>query len=215
MGRQAAGTAPGSRIAWLGAAALLALAAIGPATSDVSAASGSIWTTREDCTDPNPVNENQYVTGDHIAIRGSGFDAAEAGTWQIDGLSGSDQGSTVAGPTALAADGNGAFCIDAYTVLPGDDGTYQVTVLGKHDNYTVDEVAQPTPTPTPTPTPDPSGSPAPSGDADAGSDATSLPSTDRPAGSPATADSLGLALMVLAGLLASVMVLTPARVRRR
>ena len=64
------------------------------------------------------------------------------------------------------------------------------------DSVTVTVTATPTPTPTPAP-------------------GTTLPPTDSVAGSGPGADSLGLVLMLVAGLLASVMVLTPALGRRR
>src|SRR5687768_16833788 len=63
------------RLAWLGAGSLLAVSALGSTAGSALAAGGTIWTTREDCADPNPQNENQYETGDHVSIRGSGFEA--------------------------------------------------------------------------------------------------------------------------------------------
>lgn len=201
------------RIALLGAASMLALASVAPAAVF---AAGSIWTTREACNDPNPQNENQYETGDHVSIRGSGFASGQTGSWEIRGNPG--QSSTdpdqVVASGSVTADGAGGFCVDAYTIAVGDDGTYKFTVfigiagVEKHDNYTVDEVIQPTPTPTPTPTPGATPTPTPTGGA-------TLPPTDRVSGTSGSADSLGLVLMALAGVLASVMVLTPARARRR
>ena len=45
--------------------------------------------------------------------------------------------------------------------------------------------------------------------------APTLPATDKISGTSGTSDSLGFVLMALAGILASVLVLTPARIRRR
>ena len=74
--------------------------------------------------------------------------------------------------------------------------------------YSVEFVA---PTPTPTPTPGATPTPTPQSSV-AGA---TLPPTDRVSGTSGSADSLGLVLMALAGVLASVLVLAPARARRR
>ena len=128
-------------LALIAAGSVLALAAVAPAAM-ASANNGSIWTTSGNCASPNPVDQNHYSTGDAIVIRGSGFDANQAGAYEIKGQPGnasSDPGQTVASGN-VTADGDGNFCVEAYTVLPGDEGEYTVDALGKNDNYQVDEV---------------------------------------------------------------------------
>ncbi len=132
----------------------------------VSAALTTIWTTRTTCNQPDPQDENQYFTGDTVYVRGTSTDPFTQFQWTIKGQPGgasTDPGITVAAwnippGTVITTDASGYFCFNAYTIPPGDDGTYTVDVYQvgssqnkKNDNYTVDEIL-PTATPTNTPT---------------------------------------------------------------
>jgi len=112
--------------------------------------SGAIWTTNNSCGAPQ--NVNQYAVGDVVYINGDNFDADEAFAWDITRVSGGMPKPTVALGND-AADGTGAFCFAAYTILSSDAGqTYQATVGDvKSDNFRVDG-AEPEATNTPLPT---------------------------------------------------------------
>ncbi|MFZ3078451.1 MAG: hypothetical protein WA109_02090 [Bellilinea sp.] len=160
-----------SRISYITGVAFLivALALNVVPAKPVSAALTTIWTTRTTCTSPDPQDENQYVTGETVYIRGTSTDSFTEFKWTITGQPGNastDPNIVVAAwnipPGAIiTTDASGYFCFAAYTIPPGDDGTYTVDVYQvgstqnkKNDNYTVDEVL-PTPTnvpPTNTPT---------------------------------------------------------------
>ncbi len=92
---------------------------------------GAIWTTAGTCGSPQ--DENQYVTGDHILIHGSGFDAGTY-AWSITHTGG---GNTPVQSGNYTVDATGTFCFDAYTVQPSDSGEYQVKFGVKGDNYQV------------------------------------------------------------------------------
>jgi hypothetical protein len=186
------------KLALLGAAALLALAAIGPA--GVSAAVGTVWTTQQSCAVPDvDQNTNSYMVYETVYIRGKNFDPSTQYAWSI-----TDLPSTVVASGNVTSDGTGYFCLAAWVVQPSAEGEqHQADVDGKHDNFGVSGTAA-TPTPAP-PTATPTGAAA----------GSTLPPTDKISGTSSTSDSLGLVLMALAGVLASVLVLTPARARRR
>jgi len=105
---------------------------------------GSIWTTTSSCGTPQ--NSNHYNVGDTVYINGSGFDVSSTYAWDISGKPGnasSDPNMSVANGN-LTTDGNGDFCVGAYTIIPGDDGEYHVSVGNKGDNYQVDGSTAPT-----------------------------------------------------------------------
>ncbi len=54
----------------------------------VSAEVVSIWTTRSSCYTPDPVNENHYVTGEVVYIRGYTTDPLTDFAWTITGQGG-------------------------------------------------------------------------------------------------------------------------------
>ena len=201
------------RLAWISAAGVLALAALGSAAGGAAAASGSVWTTGIGCATPDvPQDKNQYVTGETVTIRGSGFDANTQYDWEIKGQPGNastDPNIVVASGTVMS-DGSGYFCVDAYVIPSGDDGTYSVKAGNKNDNYSVDEAVA-----SPTPTPDPSATAAPSGGTNSGTGQPTAPPTDAVGRAAEDPGNLGLVLMAMAGVLAVIMVLTPQRARRR
>ncbi len=188
------------KIALLGAAALLALAAIGPA--GVSAAEGTVWTTQATCAVPDvEQNTNSYQVYQTVYIRGKNFNPSTQYAWSI-----TDLPSTVVASGNVTTNADGYFCLAAWVVQPSAEGEqHQADVGGKHDNFGVRGTAA---TANPTPTPTPTGGTA-------ATSAATLPATDKLSGTSSTSDSLGLVLMALAGVLASVLVLTPARARRR
>jgi hypothetical protein len=73
----------------------------------------------------------------------------------------------------------------------------------------------PTPTPTPTPAPTATPSPTPGGGVAADTSAPTLPPTDTSSASGSSSTNIGLVFSILAGVLASILVLTPDRIRRR
>ncbi|MFA6512026.1 MAG: NEW3 domain-containing protein [Patescibacteria group bacterium] len=104
---------------------------------------GSIKTTNVDCGSVQ-TNVNHYDVGDHVYIHGNGDDKGrtfDPGTydWDITGKPGkaSQHPNTVVAHGSFTVDATGIFCFDAYTILPGDGGTYGVTFNDKHDNYRV------------------------------------------------------------------------------
>jgi hypothetical protein len=163
----------------------------------VAAAAGSIWTTQESCATPDVDQDaNSYMVYEHVYVRGKNFDANTQFDWSI-----TDLPSTVVASGQVTSDGDGYFCFDAWVVPPSAEGEeHQVDVGGKKDNFGVDGTA-------PTATP--------AGSVGEETDSPSLPPTDMVNGANGSADGLGLVLMALAGILATVMVVTPARARRR
>jgi hypothetical protein len=152
----------------------MVLGATPASVSFAQSGSGAIWTTTDSCGDPQ--NVNHYVVGAVVYINGANFDPAEAFVWDITRVSGSPPKPTVASGNE-AADGNGAFCFAAYTLLISDVGnTYQATVGDvKSDNFRVEAAQEePTNTPLPTNTPvPPTNTPVPPTD-------TPVPPTDTP-----------------------------------
>jgi len=189
------------RLGWLAVGSMLALSALSSSAGSVLAASGDIQTTRGSCDDPNPQNENSYMVYETVSIRGSGFDP---GTYDWDITATGKGGATVASGS-FNVSSTGDFCAASHVIQPSEEGSeYQVTFGGKHDNYSVKGTAA-TQNPTQAPTSAPTG----------GGAGATLPPTDSVTGNVTSADNLGIVLMLLAGLLASVMVLTPARARKR
>jgi uncharacterized repeat protein (TIGR01451 family) len=108
--------------------------------------SGAIWTLTDGCGPPQ--NVNQYTTGDHVWINGSGFDPDTLYAWDITGKPGGASGDPNM-PVAFGdyiTDLTGAFCFDAYTIAADDWGEYQVKFGNKGDNYSVNP-AENTPVP--------------------------------------------------------------------
>ena len=136
-----------SRTARVAAGSLLALSAIAASTASTFAAkggSGAIWTTNETCQTPAAQDDNHYAVGETVYLRGKNFDANVAVSWTITGQPGgasSDPAIVVASGSG-STDGDGYFCIAAYTVLDGDAGEYKAEVSRgdstKKDNYRVD-----------------------------------------------------------------------------
>ena len=118
------------------ASILLSILILSLNLSLVSAASGAIWTTRENCKIPR--NENSYDVGDSIYIRGENFAPGEY-DWDITGQPGqaSCDPRTVVASGSYTVDDSGEFCFDAYTVADDDCKVYQATFGKKHDNYHV------------------------------------------------------------------------------
>ena len=105
----------------------------------VSAKSGAIWTTKDDCGDSSQ-DVNHYAVGDAVYINGAGFDAGTY-DWDITGQPGGascDPSTVVASGTDYPVGEDGSFCFPAYTVQDGDCGEYKVDFGGKGDNYRVD-----------------------------------------------------------------------------
>jgi hypothetical protein len=215
---------------WLAVASMLALAMLGPAAGGVAAAEGTVWTTAITCASPAPQDQNQYTTGDTVYLRGKDFTPNTTYSWTITGQPGNastDPGQVVASGT-VTADGEGKFCLEAYTIPVGDDGTYTVDVPpAKNDNYTVNGVA-PTPTPTPTatvpaPTPTPTATvaaptPTPTASVEV---STSTPGRTPPntatdiGSSGSSSDGWRIPVIGLALLLGTILLLTPSRKMRR
>jgi hypothetical protein len=87
-------------------------------------------------------NANHYAIGEHVYIRGEGFDANTKYAWDITGQPGgaSCDSNIVVASGDINSDADGYFCFDAYTILEGDCGEYKATAdRNKHDNYRVDE----------------------------------------------------------------------------
>jgi hypothetical protein len=110
------------------------------ALASVSAASGSIWTTLNDCG-ASQQDINHYAIGDNVFVNGNNFDAG-AYSWSVKG----QPGQASCDPNAVVANGtlvvgqSGAFCFNAYTVQANDCGEYKVDFGNKNDNYRVDDV---------------------------------------------------------------------------
>jgi hypothetical protein len=147
-----------------------------PATvSYAQSGSGAIWTTLDTCGEPEQ-NVNHYEVGDVVYVNASNFDPNEFMAWDITRVSGNPKETVAVG--TVTADGNGGFCIAAYTVSPTTPtGTYQVTVGEvKSDNFRI-QAEDPTPTNTvlpPTNTPLPTDIPT----------NTPVPPTDIPTNTP-------------------------------
>ena len=107
----------------------------------VSAETGTIWTTRDDCGDETK-NVNHYEVGEAIWINGYNFEAGEY-EWNIMGLGQSEDSQASCDPNVIVASGDytvnetGAFCFDAYVVQNDDCGQYQADFNHKHDTYHV------------------------------------------------------------------------------
>jgi len=101
----------------------------------VSAGSGSIWTTRNDCGDSQQ-DVNEYLPGEHVFINGNNFDEGNY-DWTITGQPEKCDPNVVVAEGDHTVDSSGAFCFDAYTVLQGDCGVYKVDFNNKKDNYHV------------------------------------------------------------------------------
>jgi hypothetical protein len=106
------------------------------------AASGAIWTTRNECG-AEQQDVNHYAVGETVFVNAAGFKPGEY-PWTVTGQPGgasSDPGQVVASGTVTVG-ASGSFCIPLYTI-PGDDrGEYKVTVGGKKDNYRVRGIAE-------------------------------------------------------------------------
>ncbi len=166
----------------------MVLSATPASVSFAQSGSGAIWTTLDTCGDPEQ-NVNHYQIGDIVYINGANFDPDEAMAWDITRVSGNPKETIATG--TVTADGNGAFCIAAYTIEPtAVTGTYQTTVGDvKSDNFRI-QATDPTPTntavpPTNTavPTDLPTNTSVPPTDTPVPTDAptnTPLPPTDTP-----------------------------------
>lgn len=114
-----------------------------------AAGGGSIWTTNTSCVTPDPISVNSYSTYETVYIRGSNFDFNTVLTWEIRKPLSQEILSTGTGIT----DSTGYFCINSYTIQPGENGEYTVAVtigsITKSDNFRVNEY---TPTPSIDPT---------------------------------------------------------------
>jgi hypothetical protein len=111
-----------------------------PATQVVAQGSGAIWTTDGSCGTSSQ-DVNHFAVNDHVFINGDGFTPGSY-SWAITGKPGgasSDPNIDVASGTVVVG-GSGAFCFEAYTIQPGDDGEYSVKVGSKGDNYRVEGV---------------------------------------------------------------------------
>jgi len=170
-----------SRLSYMAGVALLiaSMALNFMPVQQASAAVTSIWTTRTTCENPDPQDENHYVTGDTVYIRGNTTDPLTQFAWTVTGNPGgssADPGIVVASSSLppgaiITTNASGYFCFAAYTIPPGDWGTYTVDVYqvtkpsnSKNDNYRVDETLPtatntPTDTPTSTPTDTPTSTP--------------------------------------------------------
>lgn len=109
----------------------------------VSAKSGAIWTTVNDCGDEQQ-NVNHFSAGEYVYINGAGFDDGQH-LWDITGLPGQascDSNSQVT-YGSFSVDESGEFCFVAYMIEDDDCGEYKVTFGNKHDNYRVLEAEVP------------------------------------------------------------------------
>jgi len=194
-----------SRLSYMAGVALLiaSLALNFMPVQQASAAVTSIWTTRTTCTTPDPQDENHYVTGDTVYIRGNTTDPLTQFAWTITGNPGGSSGdpetvvasSSMPPGTIITTNASGYFCFAAYTIPPGDWGTYTVDVYqvskpsnSKNDNYRVDEILPtatntPTDTPTSTPTDTPTSTPTDTPTSTPTDTPTSTP-TDTPTSTP-------------------------------
>jgi hypothetical protein len=120
----------------VGTYTFIASDAINTAQTTVTAGSGKIWTTRNDCGTETQ-DENHYCYGDSIYINGDGF-SPDTYTWSITGLPGSCDPGIVVASASIVVGASGDFCFNAYTVKSDDCGEYHV-LFGdnKHDNYQI------------------------------------------------------------------------------
>jgi uncharacterized repeat protein (TIGR01451 family) len=102
------------------------------------AASGSIWTTKDDCGDDTQ-DVNHFDHGQWVYINGENFDEDNY-LWEIKGQPGGASGDPDIGVEDgdYAVDETGSFCFPAYQVNFDDWGEYKVGFGGKNDNYRVD-----------------------------------------------------------------------------
>ena len=202
----------GRKVAMVGAAALLALAAIAPAGvsavvtyatvdghSGFSAEKNNIeywqtmWSTT--CTKLDELGVDIYTVTQgyaHVVVK-AGNDGAYANTIFND----------VAAGETVFADTNNNNTSDPGGPA-GDKQSGHIIFCGP--------VASPSPTVAPTAAP--TAAPSFTGGAGGVTDQPPLPPTDRSGGLANVSDSLGLVLMLMAAALAGLMVLTPARRRR-
>ena len=107
------------------------------AVSAITDGSGAVWTTNNNCGDPQ--NVNQYNIGDKVFINGAGFAAGDQ-NWSIMGLPSSCDDPNVPVASGVYTVGpSGSFCFEAYTVADDDCGVYKAEFDGKHDNYKINE----------------------------------------------------------------------------
>lgn len=108
--------------------------------SAVSANSGAIWTTGNDCGNKTQ-NVNHYNIGDKVYINSKHFAVGGENSWTITGQPGNascDPGKVVAsGSYSVGPSGN--FCFEAYTIQNDDCGEYKVDFGDKKDNYRINE----------------------------------------------------------------------------
>jgi len=219
-------------LGWIAVASMLAVALIGPSAGGVVAATGAIWTTQITCNTPAQQDANEYATGDTVHVRGENFDANTTYDWTITGQPGgasTDPGDVVASGT-VTTDATGYFCVAAYTIPVGDDGTYTVDAADKNDNYHVTGTAPSSPPSAPPSSPpsvpaseEPSNPPSvpasnpPSG----GVEGTSTPGITPPSTSTdigstgSTSNGWLIPILGIALLLSSLLLLTPSRALRR
>jgi len=119
--------------------AMLALMLVS-AVSVVSAVSGSIWTTSNQCGNDQQ-DVNQYSIGEKVYINGANF-AEGSYDWSVKGQPGgaSCDPSVVVASGSSGVDSSGAFCFEAYKVKNNDCGEYKVDFGNKKDNYHVNNV---------------------------------------------------------------------------
>jgi len=223
-------------LGWIAVASMLAVALIGPSAGGVAAATGAIWTTQITCNTPAQQDANEYATGDTVHVRGSGFDANTTYDWTITGQPGgasTDPGDVVASGT-VTTDATGYFCIAAYTIPAGDDGTYTVDAADKNDNYHVTATAPSNPPSNPPSVP--ASEPASNPPSVPASNPPSVPASNPPSGGvegtstpgitpPSTSTDIGstgsgsngwlIPILGIALLLSSLLLLTPSRTVRR
>lgn len=106
----------------------------------ISAKTGAIWTTLNDCGDSTQ-NVNEYAFGDIVYINGANF-ATGNYSWDITGQPGSSDPSTIVASgireiIVNVTNPDGEFCFPAYTIELYDDGVYKYNFNGKNDNYHV------------------------------------------------------------------------------
>ena len=104
--------------------------------NNASAATGEVNTVSGSCGDP--VNVNQYATGEPVLLDGKNFEPGEY-AWNIAPVSGGPSAIPIASGF-VTADENGNFCFIAIESLAEDtvDGSpYKANVDGKSDNFSV------------------------------------------------------------------------------
>ncbi|MCB2180251.1 hypothetical protein KQH54_03930 [bacterium] len=125
----------------------------------VSAGSGAVWTTTTACGTPQ--NDNQYNVGDTVFVHyNNDFTEGLSYVWTITNTSApgnpKPQVANGGGIVEFLYDGGTEGCFEAYTIQPGDSGTFKVDMTSsdgtsKYDSYRVEDAITPTDTPTPIP----------------------------------------------------------------